>query len=89
MEQDTVRGMNTGTGSYDQSNIKALEDVLVYTSAVLEEGLPDADFTVKLVNLDLHATSNYYRTRPAPSRGLELQLPAVEPQPKYWWQQLR
>ncbi len=36
------------------------------------------------LDLDVHGTSNYYRTRPpAPSRGPELQLPAVEPQLKY------
>ena len=79
--------MNTDAGSYDQSNIEALEDVLVYTSAVLEEGLPDTDFTVKLVDLDLHATSNYFA--PGHRLRLELQIPAVEPQPKYCWQQLR
>jgi predicted acyl esterase len=60
-------GTNTEAGAYDQSTIELRDDVLVYTSAVLEEGLevtgplkvvlqvsssaPDTDFTAKLVDV--------------------------------------
>jgi len=65
--QACCTGMNTGAGAYDQREIEAREDVLVYTSEVLAEGLevtgpleavlyvssdaPDTDFTVKLVDV--------------------------------------
>ena len=65
--QACCTGMNTGAGAYDQREIEAREDVLVYTSGVLTEGLevtgplevvlyvssdaPDTDFTVKLVDV--------------------------------------
>jgi putative CocE/NonD family hydrolase len=60
-------GTDTESGSYDQSQIEMRDDVLVYTSAVLEEGLDvtgplkvvlsmsssakDTDFTAKLVDV--------------------------------------
>lgn len=60
-------GLNTGAGAYDQSAIEQRDDVLVYTSAVLDEGIevtgplevilqvsssaPDTDFTAKLVDV--------------------------------------
>ena len=65
--QACCTGMSTGAGGYDQSEIEARPDVLVYTSAELDEGLevtgpleavlyvssdvPDTDFTVKLVDV--------------------------------------
>ena len=74
--------MNTGAGSYDQREIEAREDVLVYTSEVLAEGLevtgpleavlyvssdaPDTDFTVKLV--DVHPDGTAYNIQEAAFR---------------------
>ena len=65
--QACCTGMSTGAGGYDQTDIERRRDVLVYTSAVLDEGLevtgpleavlyvssdaPDTDFTVKLVDV--------------------------------------
>ena len=60
-------GLETGAGGYDQSAIEQRDDVLVYTSTVLDEGIevtgplevilqvsssaPDTDFTAKLVDV--------------------------------------
>jgi predicted acyl esterase len=60
-------GLDTGAGGYDQSAIEQRDDVLVYTSAMLDEGIevtgplevilqvsssaPDTDFTAKLVDV--------------------------------------
>ena len=71
--QTCCTGMSTGSGGYDQSEIEARGDVLVFTSAVLEEGLevtgplevmlyvssdvPDTDFTAKLVDVDPDGTA--------------------------------
>lgn len=65
--QACCTGMSTGAGGYDQTDIERRRDVLVYTSAILDEGLevtgpleavlyvssdaPDTDFTVKLVDV--------------------------------------
>jgi putative CocE/NonD family hydrolase len=65
--QACCTGMSTGAGGYDQSDIETRQDVLIYTSDVLTEGLevtgpleavlyvssdaPDTDFTVKLVDV--------------------------------------
>ena len=65
--QACCTGMETGAGSYDQSTNEMRNDVLVYTSEVLEEGLEvtghlqvvlyvsssakDTDFTAKLVDV--------------------------------------
>lgn len=65
--QACCTGLDTGAGAYDQSNIEMRNDVLVYTSDVLEEGLnvtgplkvvlyvsstaKDTDFMAKLVDV--------------------------------------
>jgi hypothetical protein len=80
--QACCTGMNTGAGAYDQSEIEAREDVLVYTSPVLEAGLEvtgpleavlyvssdalDTDFTMKLV--DVHPDGTAYNIQEAASR---------------------
>ena len=80
--QACCTGMNTGAGAYDQSEIEAREDVLVYTSPVLEAGLEvtgpleavlyvssdalDTDFTMKLV--DVHPDGTAYNIQEAARR---------------------
>lgn len=65
--QACCTGTDTESGSYDQSQIELRDDVLVYTSAILDEGLEvtgplqvvlhvsssarDTDFTAKLVDV--------------------------------------
>ena len=65
--QTCCTGMNSAAGAYDQSNIEMRNDVLVYTSEPLEEGIEvtgqlevvlyvgssvkDTDFTAKLVDV--------------------------------------
>ena len=65
--QACCTGLDTGAGAYDQSNTEMRQDVLVYTSDVLEEGLnvtgplevvlyvsssaKDTDFMAKLVDV--------------------------------------
>ena len=80
--QACCTGMSTGAGGYDQSGIETRDDVLVYTSAVLEEGLEvtgpleavlyvssdalDTDFTVKL--LDVYPDGTAYNLQEAAKR---------------------
>ena len=80
--QACCTGMSTGAGGYDQSEIETRDDVLVYTSPVLEEGLEvtgpleavlyvssdvsDTDFTVKLV--DVHPDGTAFNIQEAAKR---------------------
>ena len=80
--QACCTGISTGAGGYDQSEIETREDVLVYTSDVLDEGIevtgplqaflyvtsdaPDTDFTMKLV--DVYPDGTAYNIQEAARR---------------------